>query len=122
MSSFTAQAQAMVGPKPPGDPGEMLEGAGQLLSLISELESQASAMERTKPAGSGPFIAIAAAASISEAGRLRQAAARLQDAASSMRKGAADVKEAQHRWATQVKKVAGQLEHEMRRAQSSPSI
>lgn len=109
----------MVGPKPPGDPAQMLEGAGQLLSLAAELESQASAMAATKVGGGGPFVTLASAAAASDAGRLQAAAARLQDASSTMRAGAAKVEADQRRWQQQVEKVAGQLEHEMRRATGS---
>ena len=108
----------MVGPKPPGNPDQMLEGAGQLLSLVAELESQASAMAATKMSGgSGGFASAVASAAAGEAGQLRAAAASLQGASSAMRSGAAKLKAEQHAWELKVKRVAGQLEHEMRIAQ-----
>ncbi len=75
----------------------MLEGAGQLLSLVAELESQASAMAATRVAGGGPFVALASAAATADAAQILAAAGRLQAASSAMRAGAAKVRAEQHR-------------------------
>lgn len=73
--SFVAQAIQRLGPEPQGDPSQMLEGAGQLLSLAAELESQASAMQASAIAGAaGPFARAAAAAADGDANSLRTAA------------------------------------------------
>ena len=111
----------MCGPKPPGDPDQMIENAGRMVSIVAELESQASAVAAAKVAGSGPAVSAANAGGSSDAARLRSVASALQGASSSLRSAAAKLKTEQDAWERCVKTRAGQLEHEFRRAQAAGS-
>ncbi len=119
--SFHAQAMAMCGAKPPGNPDLMIENAGRILSIVAELESQASAVAGAKVAGAGAAVSAANAGTASDAAKLRSAASALQSAGSSLRSAAAKLKTEQDAWERCVKTRAGQLEHEFRRAQAAGS-
>lgn len=117
--SFHAQALAICGPKPPGNPDQMLENAGRMVSIVAEMESQASALASAKVAGSGLGVSAANSGTASDAGKLRSAASALQAAASTLRTAAGDLQDKQDAWAKRVKLTEGRLEHEFRLAQAA---
>ena len=116
--NFHAQALGMVGPKPPGNPDLMIENAGRMVSIVSEMESQASAVAGAKVSGSGNVVSLANAGTSADAGKLRAAAGALQAAASSLRTAALTLRDEQKAWEQQVKLQAGRLEHEFARAKA----